>query len=86
MLFRESTDLIKVDLVGCLVYAVMNSVKPFSRLVRRRAMSEMAACSKRQAENGVAWLDQRHEGALIGLRSGVGLDIGEIATEQLFRP
>ena len=42
----------------------------------------MAACIEAHPQDGVAGLDQRGEDALVGLRPGIGLHIGETAAKE----
>ena len=67
MLARQGGDLFEIDAPVVLADAVLHGVEPFSRLVGRGAMGEMAARGQGQAENGVAGLQQRHENPLVRL-------------------
>ena len=46
-------------------------------------MSEVSARGEIETHERVARLHEGHEGALIGLAAGIGLDVGEPAVEQL---
>ena len=46
----------------------------------------MAAVAEIHAEDGVARLEQREVHGDIGLGAGVGLDVGVLGAEELFRP
>ena len=47
------------------------------------AVGEVAAVGEVEAEDGVAGGEQGHEGGGVGLRAGVGLDVGVLGAEEL---
>ena len=59
----------------------MMRVEPAARLVRRGAVTEVAACREVQAQNRVTGLDGGEEYRLVGLSAGVGLRVDIVATE-----
>jgi hypothetical protein len=50
------------------------------------AVGEVAAFGEAHAHDRVAGLEQGEEHRLVGLRAGVGLDVGEAGVEQLLHP
>ena len=84
VLFGQRLDLVIVQQVVLFTHAVLHRIEPFSRLVRLRAVGQVAAGGEVHAQNRIARFDQRSEHALIGLRAGVRLDVDEFAAEQLF--
>ena len=52
--------------------------------VERMAVGEVSAVREIHAEDGVAGLEDRGVGGLIGLRTGVGLHVGVLGVEELF--
>ena len=78
----EGADLIEINLVCVFRDAVMHGVEPFAGLVRRGAMGQMSPGGERQAEDGIARLDQRHEGA--DIFRGDQLDLVPLTSE--FQP
>ena len=52
-------------------------------MIHRRAVRQVTAVGKRHAKHRVARLERREKYRLIGLRTRMGLDIGEFGAEQL---
>ena len=46
------------------------------------SVGEMAAVGQIEAQNGVARLQNRRKGGGVGLRAGVGLDVGVLGAEE----
>ena len=65
------------------IQAVADDVEPLAAHVQRHAVGQVAAFGQAHAHDGVAGLQQREEHALVGLRAGVGLHVGELGAEQL---
>ena len=81
----QRLDLVIVDQVVLPTHAVLDRVEPLARLVRCRAVGQVAARGQVHAQDGVARLQQRLVHPLVGLAARVGLHVGEFAVEQLFR-
>ncbi len=86
MLGRKLGELVVVQRQVLLPHAILDSVEPLAGLVWGGAVGEVAAGVERHAKDGVAGLDQRLEDALVGLGTGVRLDVSEGAVEKLLRP
>jgi len=65
--------------------AVRQGMEPFPRQIGRRAVGQVAAGRKREAENGVARREEREKRRLVRLRPGMRLDIGKAAAEEALR-
>ena len=78
----SARDLVEIDQAVVPPHAILHGLEPFAGQVRRGAMGEMPARIQAHAEDGIARLGQRQEHALIGLRAGMRLHIGETAAEQ----
>ena len=85
MLARQRAHLVHVDQVGLAVDVVRDEVVVLAGEVDRRAVGQVAALVEPEAEHGVAALQQRVEDGHVGLRAGVGLDVGVLGAEQLLR-
>ena len=83
MLLGELAHLVDVDPMVVAAHAVGHWLEPFARHVHRRAMREMAAGGEVEPKEGVAGLQQGHEGCRIGGGAGVRLDVGEFTSEKL---
>ena len=75
-------DLLHVDALVVAAHRVGDRLEPLARDVRRGAVGEVAAGGEVEAQEGVAGLHQGQEHALVGLRAGVRLHVGEAAAEQ----
>ena len=78
----EAFDFNEIDAVVFAAHAVLDSVEPFARLVRLGAVGQVATGIKAHAENGVAWLEDSVEDALVRLAARVWLDVGEFTSEK----
>jgi len=67
MFAGQRLDLVIIEQVVLLAHAVLHRMEPLARLVRARAVGQVAASRQRHAQNGVAGFDQRLKHALIGL-------------------
>ncbi len=83
VLLGQVIDLFHIDQVGIARHAVRHDVEPLARLVGRRTVRQVTAAGQVHAHIGVARLEQREEHRLVGLRTGMRLDVGEGAVEQL---
>ena len=74
-----------VGVVDALVFAkaVGNHVVQLAREVGGRTVSEVAAVVEAHAQNGVARLDERRIGSVVGLSAGMRLHVGELRAEKL---
>ena len=82
VLAREPRDLVVIEqALG--VDAVLDRLEVLAREVGLGAMGEMTAVRQAHAEDGVARLEQRVVDRGVGLRSGMGLDVGVGRAEQL---
>jgi hypothetical protein len=82
VLGRQGLDLVVIQPQVLLAHAILHRMEPLARLVRRRAMGQVAAGVEAHAQDGVAGLQKRLEHALVGLRPGVRLHVGMSAGEQ----
>src|SRR5690606_35386539 len=82
VLQRESLDFVVID-QALLVHPVLHRVEQLARGVDLGAVGQVAAVRQRHAQDGVAGLQQGEVDGLVGLRAGVGLDIGVVGAEQL---
>ena len=67
------------------VETVGNHVEPFSGHIKRHTVGEVTAFGQAHAHDGVAGLAEGHQHGLVGLRTGVRLDIGGIGTKQFLQ-
>jgi hypothetical protein len=67
------------------VEAVGNDVEPLAGHVQRHAVGQVAAFGQAHAHDRVAGLGEGHQHRLVGLRTGVRLDVGGIGAEQLLQ-
>ena len=65
------------------VQAVADHVEPFARHVQRHAVGQVAAFGQAHAHDGVARLEERHEGGNVGAGAAVRLHVGGLGAEQL---
>ena len=65
---------------------VLHRVKPFTGLVRRRAVGEVTAGVQGHPENCVTWFQQGQKDGLVGLGAGMRLHIGVGAIIQGAHP
>jgi len=82
MFFGEPRDFVIVDPAGILAHAILHGIEPLAGLGGRGTVGQMTARGQRQAEEGIARLQQRHEDRAIGLGAGMGLNIRKAAVEQ----
>lgn len=83
MLGRELGELVVIERQVLLAHAILDGVEPLAGLVRGRTVGQVATGVERHAKDGVAGLQERLEDALVGLATGVRLDIGEGAAKEL---
>ncbi len=86
MLVRQSFGGVVVDELGLRVEAVGDDVEPFAADVDRRTVRQVSAVGEVHAEDRVARLQRGQEDSLVGLRSRMRLDVGEVGVEELLRP
>ncbi len=77
--------LVEVDAVRVLGDAVADEMIKPARDVELHAVRQMSAVREVEAEHGVARLEDGEIHGHVGLAAGVGLDIGELRAEELFR-
>ncbi len=77
-------DLVVVEGLGVLPDLVAADAVELAGEVELVAVGEVAAVGEIEAEDGVAGGEQGHEGGGVGLRAGVGLDVGVLGAEELF--
>jgi hypothetical protein len=63
----QGLDLVVIQPQVLLAHAILHRMEPLARLVRRRAMGQVAAGVQAHAQDGVAGLQKRLEHALVGL-------------------
>ena len=83
VLLGKRGDLVHVDQQIVFADVVRDRVVERAGDVDLHPVTEVAAVVERQAEEGVPWFEQRHVDGVVGLRSGVGLDVGVLGAEQL---
>ncbi len=76
-------QLIVVDDVGVVLHAVGNEVVVQTREVDGGTVGQVSAVGKAHAHHGVTGLEQGDIHSRIGLRAGVGLNVGVLCAEQL---
>ena len=81
----QRCDLIKVDAVIVSPDSVWHDVVKFSGKVDRRAMCEMSAVRQIHCQISVPRFEDGQVHRHVGLRPGVGLDIGVVGPEQFAR-
>ena len=86
VLAAEARHLVHVDLLVGLAQAVGDHLEEPAGEVDRRAVGEVAAEVEAHGDDGVARLRQREVGGHVGLRAGVGLDVGVLGAEELAGP
>jgi hypothetical protein len=82
VLVRQALHRVVVDLFHG-VQPVGDHLEPLAAHVQRHAVRQVTAFGQAHAHDGVAGLQQAEEHALVGLRAGVGLHVGEFGAEQL---
>ena len=86
MLVREPLCGVVVDELGRRIQPVGDDPEPLARQIDRRAVREVPAVRQRHPEEGVARLERCEEHRLVGLRTRVRLNVGELGVEQLLGP
>ena len=81
VLFGQARELVVIDALVVAADAVRNNVVGFAGEIQRMAVREMATVSEIHAEDCVARLEHGRVCGLIGLRSGVRLDVGVFGPE-----
>ena len=81
LLLRQLLQIIIVNRLGFSGHAVGNNAVGLAGKIQMMPMSEMAAMRQVQAENGIAWLQNRSVGRHVGLGSSVRLHIGMLGAE-----
>ena len=84
-LIGELRHLVEIDLLGFLVHLISGDVVSLARKIELVAVREVAAVGEVEPHDGVAGLQHGCVGGLIGLRSGVRLDVDVFGVEELFR-
>ena len=83
----QALDLGHVDAAwSSFAHLVGDHVVELAGEVDPHAVGEVAAVGQRQAEDGVARLEQGEHRRGVGLGAGVGLHVGELGTEQCLDP
>ena len=78
----EFGDLVVVDLVIVFTHAVGHGIIEGSREVQFHAVSQVTAVCEVHGEEGVAWFQHGEVDGHVGLRTGVGLDVGVFGSEE----
>ena len=78
-------DLIEIEAVRIARYAVADEVIQHAADVELHAVREVAAVGQVEAEHRVARFERRKVNRRVGLRTAVGLDVGELGAKQLLR-
>ena len=84
MLLCKRCNLLKVDQIVIAADAVLDCVEPFARHCGLCAVRQVAAGVETHSQDGVTGFGQRQHHRAIGLSTGMRLDVGEAAVEQLF--
>ena len=84
-LARDPRHLVHVDQAALAVDLVGGDVVQAPRHVDAHPMREVAAVGEREAHDRVAGLEQRVVDGGVGLRAGVGLDVGVLGAEESLR-
>src|SRR5690348_2561800 len=84
MLAGEAFDFIVIDLLGFFGDAIGDEFVGASGKIQWMAVGEVPAVGKIHAEDGIAGLERGHVDADVGLRAGVGLDVGVLGAEKFF--
>src|SRR5438552_17286093 len=77
-------ELVVVNGFGVFANLVADNAVEFAGEVELVAVGEMAAVGEIEAQDAVAWIEQRHVGGGVGLGAGVGLDVDVIGVKQAF--
>ena len=85
VLDRQRLDLVVIDRVRVRGHAVLDRVEPFAAHRSLGAVGQMPARIEAQPHDRVAGLGQREHHRAVRLCARMRLDVGETATEQLFR-
>ena len=67
------------------IQAIGNDVEPLARHVQRHAVRKVATFRQAHAHDRVARLGKGHQHRLVGLRTGIRLDVRAVGAEQLFQ-
>ena len=81
---RQFRHGIVVDELRLAVHAVGDEVEPSAGKVDAQAVRQVTAVAELHAQGGVAGFHERVVGGEVGLRAGVGLDVGVLSGEQRF--
>src|SRR5881275_2908775 len=81
---RGGFEFVIVNGFGVFANLVADDAVEFAREVELVAVGEMAAVGEIEAQDAVAWIEQRHVGGGVGLGAGVGLDVDVIGVKQAF--
>ena len=79
-------QLVHVDALVAAGQAVRDEVVEFAAGVHRRAVGEVPTVVEAEAQDGVAGLQECLVDGHVGVRPGVGLDVGVVGTEQGLDP
>ncbi len=82
MLDSEGGHLVHIDEEALAIDVVLDRVVELARHVQLHSVGEVAAVVERQAEEGVAGLEQGRVDGVVSLRAGVGLNVGVLGSEQ----
>ena len=83
---RQRLHLVIVDIAGFLVHAVGDEVVQLAGEIDRGSVGQMPAVGQVHPQHCVAGLQQGEIRRLVGLRAGMGLDVGMLRAEQLAGP
>jgi hypothetical protein len=83
MLVGQAPKFVVIDLLVFLTHAVGDDFVCFPRKIQMMAVREMSAVGQVHAENRIPGLNYGGVGGLVGLRAGMGLDVGVFRAEEL---
>jgi len=86
MLAQVGPDAVHVDEAGRFVHTVLRRLEDLAADVDRGAVREVAAVRQLHPQDAVARLEHREIRREVGLRAGVGLDVGVRRAEQVAGP
>ena len=81
--FGQAREFVVIDALVFFSDAVGNDLVGFAGKIQRMAVRQVAAVRQIHAEDGVAGLEDGGVGGLIGLRTGVRLDVGVFGAKEL---
>lgn len=83
---RQLRHMVVVDLCGLAINTVVANREGLSAEMKWRAVAQMAAVRQIHGQDAVSRLQQRMHDAQVRDRGAHGLNVGMLATEQLYQP